>query len=316
MKKWIFYIFFFNCLSSTAQDTAESIVQEPLAIEENYFNKNRFKAVSAIHAASYTATLLILSQTWYKEHPRSSFQFFDDSKEWLQVDKVGHSWTTYNLAKYSKSLWIWSGVEDKKATWLGGISGLGYQTILEILDAHSAEWGWSWTDMAANVAGAVLFTSQEFAWKQQKIHLKFSTHRNNHPENLEERANSLFGKTLPERLLKDYNSQTYWLSFNLSSFIQSDALPSWLNVAVGYGATGLYGGFENFAVDKNGNVIFDRRDIERLRQWYISPDIDFTRIKTNSKGVRTALHIINMLKVPAPALELTSGKFKFRWFYF
>jgi len=316
VKKWIFYIFFFNCLSSTAQDTAESIVQEPLAIEENYFNKNRFKAVSAIHAASYTATLLILSQTWYKEHPRSSFQFFDDSKEWLQVDKVGHSWTTYNLAKYSKSLWIWSGVEDKKATWLGGISGLGYQTILEILDAHSAEWGWSWTDMAANVAGAVLFTSQEFAWQQQKIHLKFSTHRNNHPENLEERANTLFGKTLPERLLKDYNSQTYWLSFNLSSFIQSDALPPWLNVAVGYGATGLYGGFENFAVDKNGNVIFDRRDIERLRQWYISPDIDFTRIKTNSKGVRTALNIINMLKVPAPALELTSGKFKFRWFYF
>jgi hypothetical protein len=78
----------------------------------------------------------------------------------------------------------------------------------------------------------------------------------------------------------------------------------------------MYGGFENFAVDKNGAVIFDRRDVERLRQWYISPDIDFTRIKTNSKGVRTALHILNMLKVPAPAMELTSGKVKVRWFYF
>jgi uncharacterized protein YfiM (DUF2279 family) len=232
------------------------------------------------------------------------------------VDKVGHSWTTYNLAKYSKSLWIWSGVEDKKATWLGGLSGLGYQTILEILDAHSAEWGWSWTDMAANIAGAALFTSQEFAWQEQKFLLKFSSHRVQHSIDLQNRANNLFGKSLPERLLKDYNGQTYWLSYNLSSLIKSDVLPPWLNMAVGYGATGLYGGFENFATDKNGAVIFDRRDVKRLRQWYLSPDIDFTRIKTNSKGVRTALHIMNMLKVPAPAMELTSGKIKFRWFYF
>jgi uncharacterized protein YfiM (DUF2279 family) len=317
VKKWIFYIFLIISINTSAQETIDTAYAIHPGVEvENKFNSSRFNITTGIHAASYTATLLILSQTWYKDHPRSSFQFFDDSKEWLQVDKVGHSWTTYNLAKYSKSLWIWSGVEDKKATWLGGLSGLGYQTILEILDAHSAEWGWSWTDMAANVAGAALFTSQEFAWKQQKVLLKFSSHRVQHPFDLQNRANNLFGKTLPERLLKDYNGQTYWLSFNLPSITNSDALPPWLNIAVGYGAKGLYGGFENFAVDKTGAVVFDRRDVERLRQWYLSPDIDFTRIKTNNKGMRTALHIINMLKVPAPAMELTSGRLKFRWFYF
>jgi uncharacterized protein YfiM (DUF2279 family) len=317
VKKWIFYIFLIKSINTSAQESIDTVLSDRSDIEHvNNFNKSRFIITAGVHAASYTATLLILSQTWYKDHPRSSFQFFDDSKEWLQVDKVGHSWTTYNLAKYSKSLWIWSGVEDKKATWLGGLSGLGYQTILEILDAHSAEWGWSWTDMAANIAGAALFTSQEFAWQEQKFLLKFSSHRVQHSIDLQNRANNLFGKSLPERLLKDYNGQTYWLSYNLSSLIKSDVLPPWLNMAVGYGATGLYGGFENFATDKNGAVIFDRRDVKRLRQWYLSPDIDFTRIKTNSKGVRTALHIMNMLKVPAPAMELTSGKIKFRWFYF
>jgi hypothetical protein len=116
---------------------------------------------------------------------------------------------------------------------------LGYQTILEILDAHSAEWGWSWTDMAANVAGAALFTSQEFAWKQQKVLLKFSTHSITHPVDLEYRANNLFGKTLPERLLKDYNGQTYWLSFNLHSITNSEALPSMVKLCSGLWCKGL-----------------------------------------------------------------------------
>jgi hypothetical protein len=126
VKKWIFYIFLVKSINTSAQVITDSVLSDQSDIElANNFNKSRFNITTGIHAASYTATLLILSQTWYKDHPRSSFQFFDDSKEWLQVDKVGHSWTTYNLAKYSKSLWVWSGVEDKTATWLGGLSGSG-----------------------------------------------------------------------------------------------------------------------------------------------------------------------------------------------
>ncbi len=35
---------------------------------------------------------------------------------------------------------------------------------------------------------------------------------------LKSRRNELFGKSFAERILKDYNSQTYWISANISSF--------------------------------------------------------------------------------------------------
>jgi hypothetical protein len=87
-------------------------------------------------------------------------------------------------------------------------------------------------------------------------------------------------------------------------------------MAVGYGAKGLFGGFENKSFDKDGAVAFDRTDIPRKRQWYISPDIDFTKIKTNKKGLKTLFSLANMIKLPAPALEFSNGKFKGHWLMF
>jgi hypothetical protein len=97
---------------------------------------------------------------------------------------------------------------------------------------------------------------------------------------------------------------------NLNSFFKKSNLPDWFNIALGYGAKGLYGGFENRAIDKNGSVTFDRRDIPRQRQWYLSPDIDFTKIKTQKKGLKTLFSLMNMVKMPAPALEFSGGKLK------
>ncbi|MFL5809855.1 MAG: hypothetical protein ACJ749_10065, partial [Flavisolibacter sp.] len=178
------------------------------------------------------------------------------------------------------------------------------------LDGRSSEWGWSWADVAADMFGTGLFAMQELGWGEQRIQLKFSAHPKTYkPSMIQQRANDLFGKTIPERLLKDYNQQTYWLSFNLRSVLQSKKLPAWLNIAVGYGAEGMYGGYENLAFDKNGDISFDRRDIKRYRQWYLAPDIDLTKIKTNSSVLRSLFSIANIIKVPAPALQFSNGKF-------
>jgi uncharacterized protein YfiM (DUF2279 family) len=315
VKKWFFYIFLLTQMKDLkAQDTS-NLHKIQVHQESAISYKSRKLAIAGIHAGAYAGTLLILSQAWYKDEPKTSFQVFDDSKEWLQVDKVGHVWTAYNIANYSTQMWEWSGFAPKKAAILGGISSIGYQTILEVLDAHSAKWGWSWADVAANITGAGMFTFQELAWGEQRIRFKFSSHPVKYAADLKTRADELYGKTFPERLLKDYNGQTYWLSMNLKSMWQSDKVPSWLNLAVGYGAKGLFGGFENRVI-KNGFPVFDRSDIPRLRQWYLSPDIDFSKIKTNKKGVRTLFTLLNMIKMPAPALELTNGKLKGRLLYF
>ena len=269
--------------------------------------------VGSFTTTTYGGSFLFLSTAWYKDYPKTAFHTFNDLGEWQQVDKVGHAWTAYQTSRITTELWRWAGVSPKKALALGTGSSLLYMLSIEYLDGHSADWGWSWGDGGANFSGAALYAAQEIFWKTQKINFKFSSHRKNYqPFDLEQRAGQLFGYSFQGRLLKDYNAQTYWLSANLSSFLSQTALPNWLNVAVGYGADGMFGGYQNIARDKNGLLTFDRRDIRRYRQWYLAPDVDFTRIKTNSKFLKAAFSALNVLKFPAPALEFSKGSFKLK----
>jgi Predicted periplasmic lipoprotein (DUF2279) len=279
--------------------------------------RKRSWLIGGANVALYGGMMIGLYNAWYSNYPQGKLHSFDDSGEWLQVDKIGHAYSAYWDGRGSMELWKWTGVSKKNYVWIGGLTGFSYQTVIEVLDGFSEEWGWSWSDMAANTAGTALLIGQELGWNEQRISLKFSiTQRDYGATDLNNRANKLFGKTILERLVKDYNAQTYWLSANIKSFFPKSKLPSWLNVAVGYGADGMFGGYENYAVDKNGVVEFDRRDLPRFRQWYLSPDIDFSRIKTKSRWIRRLLFCLNALKMPAPALEFSNGSFKMNWFHF
>lgn len=305
-------------LDLSAQDTLFSRNENTLGSDSTSSGKKgRIAWVAAANAGFYAGSLIALNAAWYKDYPRTSFHTFNDSREWLQVDKTGHAWTAYTTGKYLTEMWEWAGLPRKKAVWVGGLSGAAYLTVIEFLDGHSAEWGWSWSDMGANVFGSGLFMGQELLWNEQRIQFKFSFHHKTYSDPvLDTRVASLFGKPWYERMLKDYNAQTYWFSANLHSFFKNSDLPAWLNVAVGYGADGMFGGFENSWKDKNGNVI-DRHDIARNRQFYLAPDIDFTKIRTNSKFLRTTFSLLNAFKCPAPALMVNSkGKIKAYALYF
>lgn len=272
--------------------------------------------VGGVSLAAYGGSLITLNKAWYQQYSKTSLHSFNDAGEWLQMDKAGHGWSAYNATRLTTAVWQWSGVEDKKAVWIGSASGFAYLTVIELLDARSAAWGWSWADMGANLFGSALYATQQLGWKEQRVQFKFSSHKNKYPSILHDRSNTLFGSTLPEKILKDYNGQTYWASFNLKSFFKDSNLPAWLNISIGYGADGLWGGFENKAFDESGNETFNRMDINRHRQWYLSPDIDLTKIKTNKKLLKTLLIGLNAIKIPAPALRYSNGKFKGHLFYF
>lgn len=261
-------------------------------------------------AALYGTSFIYLNEAWYKGYPRSSFHTFNDFGEWKQIDKIGHAWTAYTTGRVTAAMWQWAGVSKRTSLLLGPGTSLLYMLSIEYLDGRSAEWGWSWGDVGADVFGSILFAGQEELWNQQKAQLKFSSHKKKYDPDLVGRANDLFGNGLYERMLKDYNAQTYWLSFNLKSFLKNEKFPSWLNVSIGYGADGMFGGYENLVKDKNGDITFDRRDIKRYRQWYLAPDIDLTKIKTRSKFLHTVFGALNSFKFPAPALELSNNKLK------
>jgi uncharacterized protein YfiM (DUF2279 family) len=320
-----FCLVLFIGLSLNAQDTSasknnpeQSIRSITITPQPVYpYNKTRVKIVAIGNVVGYSAAMIGLYAAWYKDYPQSNFHSFNDIGEWKGMDKIGHVYGVYAESKASMEMWRWTGISRKKRIWLGGLSGVMYHTVIETLDGFSSEWGWSWSDFAANITGSGMFIAQELAWNEQRFQLKWSFHRKRYVDaSLNQRSNDIFGKSSPERFLKDYNGQTYWLSTGLRSFFPHSKIPAWLQVSIGTGIEGVFGASENIGKDKFGNIIFNRPDIKRVRQWYLAPDIDFTKIKTNKKGIKFVLNVLNIVKFPAPALEYSNGKMKFNWFYF
>lgn len=264
-------------------------------------NKKRLHAIIATEAIGVAGSLFLLNNLWYKDYPRSPFHFFNDNKEWLQMDKMGHASTSCTLGAIGYYSLKWCGVENKKAIWFGGGLGSIYLLTIEVLDGLSKEWGFSPGDFSANTFGSFVFMSQQLAWNEQRFIFKWGFHSTK----FSKIRPDLLGSNLQESILKDYNGQTYWLSGNIHSFLKKDSrFPKWLNVAVGYGAEGMIGGYDNPTVHDSVTMpVFNR-----YRQFYISPDIDFTRIPTKSKFLKAVFYSLNFLKFPAPALEFSKEK--------
>ena len=281
------------------------------------YNKKRIHLVTAANIVGYGGVLVGFNAAWYANYPRSSFHFFNDNAEWLQVDKAGHMYGAYIESYGSYEMWRWSGLPRKQRIWIGGLSGIAYQSIIEVLDGFSSEYGFSVGDFEANIIGSGLFIGQELAWNDQRIKLKFSFHKKDYgAADLDARANVIYGNSETERFLKDYNAATDWVSVNIESFFPKAKVPSWFSIAFGYGAEGMFGARSNIAKDKNGNIIFDRSDIKRYRQWFLAPDVDLTKIKTKKRAVKMILGVLNAFKFPTPSLEFSNGNFKGHWIHF
>ena len=269
--------------SSYSQSKLESFLTP-----SDSLNHSRRNAVIITEATLGGLTLIGLNQLWYKDYPQSNFHTLNDNGEWLQMDKLGHVFTSYQLGRVGANVLNWCGVSEKDQLIYGGTLGFAFLTTVEIFDGFSDEWGFSWGDMIANAAGTGLYIGQELLWKEQRFTLKYSFHQTQYAT---QRSDKL-GNGFFEEVLKDYNGQTYWLSANLHSFFKESKIPKWLNVAFGYGVDGLLTGKEEVALYQN-----------RIRQWYLSLDIDLTKIPTNSHILRTLFDIFNTIKVPFPTVE-------------
>ena len=266
----------------------------------NTYN-NRKKTLLVSEISAYAISLFALNQLWYSGYPRSKFHFINDNKEWLQMDKVGHMTTTYYTGVAGIKAYKWAGFKRNEAIWYGGITGSVFLMIIEILDGTSKEWGASSGDLLANTAGSLLAIGQELKWNQQKIQLKYSYS----PSRWAKINPQQLGYNHLERSLKDYNGQTYWVSFNVNSTfnISKYDFPNWLNLALGYGADGMTSPYTDDYQQSN-------------RQFLMSFDIDLSKIKTKSKTLNSVLNLFGFLKFPAPAIEFTNNNFLFHSIYF
>ena len=301
--------YFFCLLSSFFLQNlshAQNSIDRFLAPSDSLSLKRK-NAVFISEAALGAGALVGLNQLWYADYPRSKFHFINDNAEWLQMDKLGHFYSTYHLGRLGSEMLQWSGASKKQQLVYGSSLGFAFLTVVEVFDGFSAEWGASSGDMIANAAGTGLYVSQELLWKEQRITPKFSVHATKYAA----LRPTVLGSNLPERIIKDYNGQTYWLSVNLYSFFKDSKIPKWLNLAVGYGADGMVSG------NRDNTTIVLPNSIQRKRQFYLSLDVDLTKIETKSHFLKTIFSLFNTLKIPAPALEYTPREtFKGHVMYF
>ena len=297
------------CLSfSMPPDTIQHIENKELDRQPNY--NARLTGVSVTAGALYVGSMAGLYHLWYADYPRSSFHFFNDCSEWMLMDKAGHVTSAYWIGRIGYESLRWSGMEKNKAVWYGGMWGLIYLTTVEIFDGFSAEWGFSGCDMATNVLGTGLFIGQQLLWDHQPLTIKFSAH----PTKYANYRPDLLGENFAQQLLKDYNGQTYWLSLNLASLMsKSNRFPKWLNVSFGYSADGMLGATSNPPEYMEEPLPY----FERYSQYYLSLDIDPTKIKTNNETVKWLLNLVGFIKLPFPALEFNRvDKVRWHWMYF
>jgi len=250
---------------------------------------------------TYSLGLVAMNELWYKNYPKSNFHFINDNSSWLQMDKMGHIATSYYSGVNGIKLYRWAGIDDKKAIWIGGLRGTFYNSIIEILDGFSENWGASMGDFASNSFGSFIAISQELYWKEQRILIKYSYSRSD----LSYQNSELFGDNFFQRTFKDYNGQTYWISMNINSMFRVDnsQFPDWLNLALGHSAKDM---------TSPNNTTNDGR----YRQFFLSFDIDLMRIKSKNKILSVLSNVFGYIKIPFPTVEYSNNQFTLHPIYF
>ncbi|OFY55328.1 MAG: hypothetical protein A2X22_02695 [Bacteroidetes bacterium GWF2_49_14] len=273
----------------------------PAAGDTTTVNRKILTRAIVSESAFYIGGMSYLNYIWYKDHERVPFEFYNDNKGYLQIDKFGHAFGAY-MESYIGYQWLrHAGVKKNPALIFGGTLGILLQAPIEIFDGMYEGWGFSWGDIIANTAGSAFLIGQELLFNEQLIKYKFSYWKSPYLD----MANGYLGNNAFEGLFYDYNGHNYWLSMPVNRIIPVSRIPDWLNVAVGYSANGMFGEFENIRYYHGAWI----PETERYRQFLLSLDIDWTKIRTNSRFLKKILNAMVFIKLPFPAIEFnTLGK--------
>jgi hypothetical protein len=161
--------------------------------------------------------------------------------------------------------------------------------------------------MSANFAGCT------FAYFRNTGHLKNVQYKfSYHPTKYPQYRSDLLGKTDAEKVLKDYNGQTYWISMNFpQKWFRNER--NWLCFSIGYSIDGFTGARENlFDPQFTNPPVFDRKG-----EFLFSLDIDFDKMNIKNKFLKSVLKVFNVIKVPFPAFGFdTNGNLLLKPVYF
>jgi hypothetical protein len=243
----------------------------------------RYTKIQPIPAFTYlgayfgilTALHYYQEQTFWRSS--QSFRIRNNWDESLSANYGGHFIGGYFVSYISEQALIASGVSDKLAPIYGALAGLGYQTYVEILDGFGSDFSFSPYEAYAQTLGVIYFAASQYSRTLQDLSPKV----NYYP------ASWAGGKPKAgsQTPIDDYCAWNFWISANISDLTGWKFWPSWLNIAVGYGARDL--GYP-----------------EETRVITVALDYDLVKILPDgSPGWNWFRQTFDFLKLPSPGIE-------------
>lgn len=249
--------------------------------------------VGGVYIGGVIALHINQSNAWWADQ-RGAFHVQDDWEYALQVDKAGHFFGGYMCSYVMSEGLMTAGLSWDAATVWGGITGLMYQTYVEVEDGYARDWGFSPSDMVSNTIGASFFVAQHYVPFLQNFTPKWQYVP----------SSVLDANTISHAVtfIDDYNGSTFWLSANVHNLLPEQAAhywPRWLNVAFGYNVLG---------------VGLPRED-QRERRYVIGLDYNLVEILPDGPPLWNWFRQgLNHIKLPAPAIVIGHTT-SFRLFY-
>lgn len=213
--------------------------------QDEGLTKERKAFVLNAAAVAAIATYGLIKWDYFQTSPKST------PEGWLGrttksggADKLGHLWISYaasDLLAYTYRRW---GYSDSAANSLGALSVLGIGTLMELGDAYSGSFGFSYEDLVMNMAGAgTAYVLGRYPSLKRKIDLR-----------VEFKPDS-FGD-LTDDVFTDYENQRYLLSLKLDGFdVFNDSYLGYLELHFGYFARG-YDTFRSGGTDARRRSVY------------------------------------------------------------
>ena len=260
--------------------------------DTTYINKNRVFLVSSSMALSMGASYLYIKNAWWNDVSRDfHFDPGNDLVYALNVDKAAHFLGGVYSSDLFSTSFKWAGLKDKKSIWYGALFGTGIQMAIELKDAYAPYWGFSKWDLAIGSAGSFWPVAQYYSKSANAINFKFSYFKRS---DIYWQLDSQRGKdTYKFSWQDDYPNQTYWVSFDVNHFIDTDVIPPWLDLAVGFGLD------DTQYLDEGGTKMGGNPE------YYIALDYDIMEIlkKWDSSFAKKVKFMLKYIKLPAPTIR-------------
>ena len=276
----------FPPVSAPGQGALSTSAGEPAIPETDSsgINTTRLAIFGGTVSAGITAVHLYQQNAWWKT-ARTRFHFEEDLVYACNIDKIGHLYGANVLTfVFSKGL-EWSNFTESNALLWGAIGSTLFQTYIEIEDGFSAYWGFDRVDFASDVVGAWYPVLQHHVPFFKDFSFRFSYLPKNpgSPGAIKGQIHTVFD---------DYEGQTLWLTLTMKHILPESVAAYW----------------PDFLCLSLGVAVRDNLSSNRYLVWYLSPDLDMTKIiPQDTKFLKTLSEAMNFIHIPMPAVRFAPG---------